>query len=205
MHSLTHKVFHEAGITINKCSIFYQISIKLFITKEVWPCNPLQHFLPTSTALDLLSCERSSSVGQKDPYCDPVVSDPPTASFANWGGIFQNWAGAAQHVQENLSPVAAEHVADDFWARLAWLFQQHRATWWKGDHFHSFFIHSFLCAAILNFELHKYTFVLGQEESEPTKVVFSHSWKRNCHLLISCTEQDMCFLKFYKVTPKGLS
>lgn len=66
-------------------NIYQGIYYKRSLTMQSTPMFPSHTYSPAPVVI-----ERSSSVGQKDPYCDPVVSDPPTAAFANGGGIFQN-------------------------------------------------------------------------------------------------------------------
>lgn len=46
-------------------------------------------------------------------YRDAVVCHSAAAAFADRGRVLQGGAVAVEHVQEDLAPVAAEHVADD--------------------------------------------------------------------------------------------
>lgn len=46
-------------------------------------------------------------------YRDAVVCHSAAAALADGGRVLQGGAVAVEHVQEDLAPVAAEHVADD--------------------------------------------------------------------------------------------
>lgn len=62
-------------------------------------------------------------------HCDAVVSHSASAALADGGRVFKGGAVAVEHMQEDLTTMAAEHVADDLWPRLPWLLQQHWSTW----------------------------------------------------------------------------
>lgn len=46
-------------------------------------------------------------------YRDAVVCHSAAAALADGGRVLQGGAVAVEHVQEDLAPMAAEHVADD--------------------------------------------------------------------------------------------
>lgn len=62
-------------------------------------------------------------------HCDPVVCDPAPAALADGGRVLQRGAVAVENMEEDLAPVAAEHVTDHLWTWLLGQLQQHRATW----------------------------------------------------------------------------
>lgn len=69
-----------------------------------------------------------NTVGVRWTYRDTVVCHSAPTALADGGRVLQGGAVAVEHMQEDLAPVAAEHVADDLWARLPRLLKQHRST-----------------------------------------------------------------------------
>lgn len=59
---------------------------------------------------------------------DAVIGHSASAALADGGRVLQDGTVTVEHVQEDLSSVAAEHVADDLRPGFPRLLKQHRAT-----------------------------------------------------------------------------